>query len=493
MISGRNTLGFINDSLNNERSSVDTAERRIAELSKQLLEQQQAQIQDYRELARLRVDMVDRGNMAASIDVVTKQVAAALEARKSAKAELDARITKLQDEYAAFEVERESQHQLLEKAAEALDVAEATTQARLDVDSDYLAQEQRVQDAQRIAMHAGDKATHSEQEQGDKGQSYRDDVLFMYLWKRHYGTPRYRAWPLTRWLDSRVAHLVGFTDARANYARLQEIPLRLREHADQVKLAAETAFNMLRELDEAARREDGIIELEAARDLEQAALEAIDTRIEEAGERHKQLLERKDDFAAGEDHGYRKAVDYVTSELRRDDVRNLRRDAMATPFPDDDLIVNRLFEREQDVQEFEVSLNELKGALRKQHKKLQELQSLRSDFRRRRYDQAGYSFSDGSLIAEMLSNFTNGRLDLDSLWRVLEQQQRYRPQRTDPTFGSGGFGRGTVWGGRRGGLSDVLGGVLGGGRGRFGRGTTLGRGRGRFGSGGGGFRTGGGF
>ena len=89
----------------------------------------------------------------------------------------------------------------------------------------------------------------------------------------------------------------------------------------------------------------------------------------------------------------------------------------------------------------------------------------------------------------MLSNFTNGRLDLDSLWRVLEQQQRYRPQRTDPTFGSGGFGRGTVWGGRRGGL----GGVLGGGRGRFGRGTTLGRGRGRFGSGGGGFRTGGGF
>ena len=491
MISGRNTLGVIDDSLNNERSSVDTAERRIAEVSKQLLEQQQAHIQDYRELARLRVDMMDKGNMTASIDVVTKQVAAALEARKLAKTELDARITKLQDERAALEVERENQHQELEKAAEALDVAEAATQARLDVDSDYLAQEQRVQEAQRMAMHAEDKATHSEQEQDDKGQSYRDDVLFMYLWERHYGTPKYRAWPLTRWLDSRVAHLVGFTDARANYARLREIPLRLREHADQVKQAAEAAFNVLRELDEAARREDGIIELEAARDMEQAALEAIDTRIEEAGERYKQLLERKDDFAAGEDDGYRKAVDYVTSELRRDDVRELRRDAMATPYPDDDLVVNRLFEREQDVQELEISLNELKGALRKQHKKLQELESLRYDFRRRRYDQAGYSFSDGALIAAMLSNFINGRLDRDSLWRVLEQQQRYSPQRTDPTFGSGGFGQGTVWGGRRDGLGSILGGGLS--RGGFGRGTTLGRGRGRFGGGGGGFRTGGGF
>ncbi|MEN8762050.1 MAG: hypothetical protein ABF290_06405, partial [Thiogranum sp.] len=68
-------------------------------------------------------------------------------------------------------------------------------------------------------------------------------------------------------------------------------------------------------------------------------------------------------------------------------------------------------------------------------------------------------------------NFLNGMLDRDSLWRVLEQQQRYRPRRTNPTFGSGGFGRGTVWGGRRGGLG-----------GGFGRG-----------GGGGGFRTGGGF
>ena len=75
--------------------------------------------------------------MISSIDVVSKQVAAALEARKSAEAELDARITALQDERAALEVERENQRQALEQAAEALDIAEAATQARLDADPDY--------------------------------------------------------------------------------------------------------------------------------------------------------------------------------------------------------------------------------------------------------------------------------------------------------------------------------------------------------------------
>ena len=466
MISGRHALGVIDDSLNQERASIETADTRIAEISRQLLALQQARVEDIRELARLRVDMMASGNTLSGIDAVERQVAAVLKARQTAEAELDARIPALQDERNGLEAGRETQRQAVEEAADALDLAEAATQARLDADVDYQAREQRTREADRIARHAEDKALHSEQEKNEKGQSYRDDALFLYLWDRHYGTPQYRAWPVTRWLDTKVARLVDFEDARANYARLQEIPVRLREHAEQKKRDAEAAFEVLRGLDEQAREQDGVVALEASRDQQQASLEEIDVRIEEAAERYGELLARKEEFSVGEDEHYRKAVGYVASELRRDDTRELRRDAMATPFPDDDLVVNRLFEREHQVQQLETSLNELKRALRQQHEKLQELESLRADFRHRRYDQSGYSFSDGTLIAAMLGNFLNGMLDRDSLWRVLEQQQRYRPRRTNPTFGSGGFGRGTVWGGRRGG---------------FGRG------------GGGGFRTGGGF
>ena len=103
--------------------------------------------------------------------------------------------------------------------------------------------------------------------------------------------------------------------------------------------------------------------------------------------------------------------------------------------------------------------------------------------------------SSGPLVALMLSNFLDGLLARKTLWKVLQQQQRYRPRHSDPTFGSGGFGRGTVWGGGVGDIGD-LGDIFGHlGRGGFGRR----RGGGGFGgtrggrSGGGGFRTGGGF
>jgi hypothetical protein len=476
MISGRDALGFIDDSLHKERAGVDTAETRIADLSTQLLTLQEVRLEDYRQLARLRVDRIAAGDMLSSIDALEHQVAAALKVRESARAELDTAIGAVQEERAVLEAEREAQRQVLERAAEALDIAEAETQARLDADPEYRAQEEHTREAEAIARHAEDKAIQSEKEKDEKGRSYRDDPLFIYLWQRGYATSRYRAWPLARWLDRKVARLIGFEDARANYARLLEIPLRLREHADQKKRNAEEAFAVLRGLDEKAREDDGVVALEEARDKEQAALEAMDTRVQENSERHRRMQERKETFAAGADEHYLKAVEYVASELRRDDIQELRRDALATPFPNDDIIVNRMLEREQRVQQLETSIGELKKALRQQHQKLQELEALRTDFRRRRYDQPGYGFSDGNLIAAMLGSFLNGMLDRDGLWRVLEQQQRFRPRRTNPDFGSGGFGRGTIWGGRRGGF----GGGLGGG---FGRG----------GGGGGGFRTGGGF
>ena len=57
-------------------------------------------------------------------------------------------------------------------------------------------------------MHADEKAARSEEEKLQKGEAYRNDRLFMYLWRRDFGLPGYRAWPLARWLDGKVARII---------------------------------------------------------------------------------------------------------------------------------------------------------------------------------------------------------------------------------------------------------------------------------------------
>ena len=492
MISGRQTLASIDQALTEERSKLEEVEQRSEALNAALVELQKADAQDYQALAKVRVDLLAGGDLVAHIDQAEQQVLALLKSREIAAQELNERVLEAEATRTALEAERAVQANEVDRAAEAVDEAEARTQAWLDADPNYQAQRDRAREAQRTAAHADEKATNSEQEKEQKGESYRGDPLFVYLWERDYGLPAYSANPIVRWLDGKVARMIGFADARANYARLNEIPLRLREHADRLKTAAEAAFDALRALDTQAREGDGIPVLEAQLEHQQGKLDSIDQRIESAEVEREALREQKAAFATGSDGHTRQAVEYLASEFRREDLMELRREALATPFPDDDLVVSRLLDREDEQRKAETAIQGLKETLAQHRTRLLELDAVRTEFKRHRYDRAGSSFSDGGLIALMLSNFLNGMLDRHTLWRVIQEQQRYRPQYSDPTFGSGGFGRGTVWGGGVGDLPD-FGDIFGNrGRGRTGnRGRSSGGGFGR--GGGGGFRTGGGF
>ncbi|MGF1615035.1 MAG: hypothetical protein ACFCVA_14310 [Gammaproteobacteria bacterium] len=451
MISGRQTLASIERSLNDEQAKLDAVQSRIRDVSGQLLDLQKTEARDYRELARFRVDALASGAVLARIDATERQVAALLQARESASKEVDGAIRLAEEHRQQLEQERAAQARVLEHALEELDAAEAKVQAQLDVDPGYQAQRERARAAERMAQHAGDKATRSEQEQAEKSLSYRTDSLFMYLWQRRYATVDYRPNPVTRWLDSKIAKLIGYTDASVNYGRLLAIPGHLREHADRLQQHAQREFEALRQLELEARERNGISTLEGVQAQEQDKLDAIDSRIEAVGANYQALLQRRERFAIGEDEDYQQAVTYLASDLSRDDLQRLRRDALATPFPEDDVVISRLLDTEQERRRLEATLSELKQLTQQHRERLGQLESLRTQFKHRHYDRPDSHFADGAMVSIMLGDFVNGMLNRDALWRMLEQQQRYRPRRADPHFGSGGFGRGSPWAGGRGG------------------------------------------
>ncbi len=482
MISGQQTLASIDGALNEARGKVADIEAQIAAANTRLTELQQAQTGDYRELARLRVDLVADGKLLKHLDQAEAQVARLLEQRQAGLADLEAQIQAAETARAPLEADRAELAAAVEAAAAQVDAAQAKTQARLDADPAYAAQRTQTQEAERTARHAAEKAKLSADELSQKGESYRADPLFMYLWQRNYGLPGYRANGLVRWLDGKVAGLIGYPDARTNYSRLSEIPERLRAHAGAQQAAADLELADLTDLDTAARKADSIPPLEEAQAKAQAALDAMDARLVQADADRAALMGRKASFATGEDDFTRSAVDYLAGELARDDLMELRHEAMLTPFPEDDTLVARMLGREDERRRLEASVQGLRKAYNAAQFRAAEVDSLRQEFRRNRFDRAGSSFGDDAMVMTMLGQFLNGMLDRNMIWKVLQEQQRYRPPQSDPSFGSGGFGRGSVWGGDSHGI----------GRGGFGGGFG-GGGRSGGGGGGGGFTTGGGF
>jgi hypothetical protein len=90
----------------------------------------------------------------------------------------------------------------------------------------------------RMADEAERKAAQAAADRDEKRRPYEADPLFMYLWRRRFGTKAYRAFSPVRYLDRKVAHLVGYEGARANYATLLALPDRLAEHAARLRARA---------------------------------------------------------------------------------------------------------------------------------------------------------------------------------------------------------------------------------------------------------------
>jgi hypothetical protein len=99
-----------------------------------------------------------------------------------------------------------------------------------------------------IVRNAEEKAARAEADRAEKRRPYESDPLFMYLWRRRFGTRDYEASNLVRYFDRKVAHLIGYEAARVNYAMLMELPDRLREHAERLKQKAGGAAGADRQL-----------------------------------------------------------------------------------------------------------------------------------------------------------------------------------------------------------------------------------------------------
>lgn len=476
MLSGRNALQNINLTLQKLHRQVDESGQQIQQASDNLLHLRQQQAGRYRELARIRLDNIISGEVVAGLETADQRVRQLLQQRNDVLSDLSSQLEKVHREQQRVEQQREVQSDKVAAAAGALDDQETASRERLQQDQTYRKQLEAAETAERIASQAEEKTQEAQRSREEKGEPYESDPLFSYLWSRNYGTPGYSANPLIRYLDKWVARLCDYHAARPNYARLQEIPVRLKEHAVHQRTAADQELEMLTELEQKAAAEDGIPALEQAYEDAEKRLEEIDQEIQQLEQQGMALMQQKAGYAAGDDEHFREAVETLAASLEKENMDTLYRYARLTATAEDDLLVSELPLAEQRLQQIQQGLQANRLSHDEHLSRLADLEQLRRNFKSQRYDDIHSGFGNGATLMLMLNQFLQGLADSGALWDTIRREQQYRPTRSNSPFGNRGFGR----------RSSNLrfprgGGGLGGGLGGGGLG------------GGGGFRTGGGF
>ena len=432
MQSGQQTLSGIEEALRDLKVQEAALLREVEEATRQRATLSAERLEKLRALAAVRAHDASSDGVIDEADNLSYQVRTILEARLRSMEQLRARQTEAEARREAHVRRQDEQTRLIAGLEQRLDRFGAEARAALQSDPQHKALAESHAALASMLEKAVAKAEQVSRDESEKGLPYRDDPLFMYLWRRQMGTPAYQATGLVRMLDEWVAGLVRYTDARANYAMLTEIPVRLRAHAEDLRRQTAAAKAALDEMEARRTHElagtDLVAELKRERDRQLELgreLEAITSELTETANALKQ-------YAKGEDQSFIAAVAAYATFLEREPLRRLVSDAAATDTRDDDTLV-------AEVRTLAGSLDELEQANAGRRRRLDqiserrtELTRLASNFRRQRYDDVGSQFGDSPRVEDLLQMLLRGVITAAEYWARMQAQQRWQSRPGDP-------------------------------------------------------------
>jgi hypothetical protein len=466
MISAQEAFASIERAIQGVRRDEDRLVAMLSSAQAEIERLRAAEADGYRALATLRLDALARDEVVGRLDSAERRAVGVLERRRGSLDAAAKRRAGVAEKLEATERRRDAAVDARDAAVAALEAKEHAVEAVVSQDPAWLAQKEKIAKAEATAASAEEKAKQAEADLAEKRVPFESDSLFVYLWRAKYGTSGYRAGPLTRFFDGKVAALIGFEIARRNFFMLNEIPLRLREHAARQAATIDAERAALEAIEREMLVAQGIEPLEKAADAAEAAVQAAEAEVAKGEAELAKADEETHVLLDGStDPEVRSVLDELAAAYARDDLRSLYQEALKTPGTEDEKIVQKLQDIERDLVRATAQAEEVRKASIDLANKRVELERSRGTFRERGYQNPWGEFSSGVVIGSVIEGIIRGALSSRNLDDALGKEYRRRPR---PRIGGGGS-----WGG---------------GGGRSGGGFRTGGG-----SGGGGFRTGGGF
>lgn len=439
MASGRQTLKEIERSIADLRAQEKAKQEALERATQRRMAVLDDRTKAYRDLAEQRAKAAVSDGVIDQADRLNARVASILTARQKTIDSLKARDRDAHAQRQSMQASAAALHDRIDSLEARLDTAARAARDRLGSDQAFQELEAVAGDLETTLKKAREKTTQAEADRKQKGQAYESDPLFMYLWRRRYGSRDYDAGPLTRMLDDWVAKLVRYSDARANYAILNEIPVRLKSHAemlagrlDDARAAVEnrlakTIAEMAGEDLTAALREARLEQTEVNRRLEAIEAEITDVSLQ---------LNR---YAEGLDDPFKEAVALSADFLRHESYLDLLTLARATLTPTDDEIVKRIGGLNREAAALETSIPEQRLELDRLARRRHELLDVAANFRRNHYDAENSYFEPDDIAEELLELLIKGGLTAAEYWVRSQNQHGWRWRSADPFRRSAGW------------------------------------------------------
>lgn len=450
-ISGRESLAFIEQALREVSARTSQLNAELDEASQGKAKLIAERLEAFKELAEFRTRLALVDGVIDQADQLSTQVRTMLQARQKTLRALQDRQAEAENQRNQFVAAQQELDKQIDQLEKKLDALAERARKELMKTAPYSAHFERYEELQRIIERAAEKAGQSQDEEAEKGAPYRNDPLFMYLWQRKYNSSEYEATGLIRWLDDKVARLIGYHGARANFAILTQIPRRLVEHVERLRQLAQTERAEVDRIEADKIREMAgedltakLPETRSQRDKHARELEQLNAELLETGNQLKL-------YAEGRDQPFRNAIERTAKFIEGERLLDLVEDARETDDPGDEKIVTLIQKLADEIRALEDLAKRKRADLDKAFARKQELLRIAAEFRRARYDEPGSVFEPGSGGKVLLDQLLTGLITAAEYWARTQRGHRWRTRPGDSYRRSSDFpGWGWPSGGRGG-------------------------------------------
>lgn len=446
-ISGPQALKSLDDAIRNIRVEEQDITSRLTHSTETISKLRDSEGEQFTRLARLRLSPEMQAQIVSDLSVAEQSARNVIERRSQSLRDLDAQVVKLDKRIAKFAHDRRDALTEVEAQQKALSDLSDEIAAAISGDPDYAEKRKAADEMRAVAEESLKKTRTAEEDRETKGRPYRDDPLFIYLWEAGYGTRNYKANNLVRWLDSLVARLIRYHDARPNYAMLNEIPLRLREHAERQIAAADEADAALDEIENRAIDKAGGGPIRTALEKAQQQVDEIDTKMVEAEDQRDQLTRDIADFAEQDDPALEVAVKGLAGSLQSTQLSQLIDDARRTPTHEDDAILSQIDDLRLRIVDEETEGRELRERLKVLARRRRELEDIEFEFKKSKFDDPRSHFKEDDLVGDLLGEFLRGAISASTYWGHWKRSQNWRADTSDwgGSIGLPNSGRRSNW------------------------------------------------
>ncbi len=445
-LSGPEALKSMDDALRDIRREEDEIAKRLARSAELVTKFRETESELFRQLAGVRLDPATQQELGERLTQAELKARSMLDRHGSELSAAEDGLRELDRQIAGLATERSEKTTVASVAETELQAIADRVSAEASRDPVYAQKRHAAEELAAVAAESLRKTEQAETDKDQKGKPYRDDPLFMYLWERGFGTRNYRQTNLIQTLDAWVARLVDFPKARVNFAMLNEIPMRLREHAERQEQIAEAAALEVMTLEKAAVDAGGgkpaRLKLEAA----QARIAEIDAQMVTLEDRRDEQLKAQRELAQGSDPAFSAAVNGLAEALGREDIKALLAQARATETGQDDTIVKQIDEVRQRAAEEEAESREQRNRLKTLAARRRELEDIQYEFKKQGFDTSNSRFGNDKLAGDLLNDFLRGGITAADYWGQWQRSQSWTQREQRPAGGSPGGSQGAPGG-----------------------------------------------